>query len=92
MTDLFSLIPDSAMTPEQRRALYRTVPKQKGHFGRPGSGPAGETCTTCRHYYRSHIRSGRSFGKCDRVPETRGAGTDVRAKDDACHGWEKDNG
>ncbi|HEY0838287.1 MAG TPA: hypothetical protein VGE72_30555 [Azospirillum sp.] len=89
MKDLFDLLPEGVLTPEERRRLYATVPRRRGHFGRPGSGPEGETCGTCAHYtsVRHHDKT---YPKCGRAQAawTHGPGSDIRRKDPACHGWE----
>ena len=66
-------------------------PKRRGHSATPGTGPAGESCRTCRHRYRNVVRSGRAYLKCDlqRARWTGGRATDIRAKDPACRFWEK---
>jgi len=53
-----------------------------------GSGPAGETCRTCRHYTRLDYRSG-TFLKCGLMEAhwTHGAGTDIRAGWPAFRDW-----
>ena len=88
--DLFSTLPEGALTPAQRRTLYARVPVKKGHYARPGSGPAGETCGTCQHYCVISSGSGKTFRKCERTKGTwtHGPGSDVRKKDPACLGWE----
>ncbi len=60
----------------------------KGHAARPGTGPEGETCRTCKH--RTHNQSGaRPYQKCALMRHcwTLGPGTDIRAKDPACRFW-----
>lgn len=56
---------------------------------RPGTGPAGESCKTCRHlspveYHNKH------YLKCGlmRALWSHGPGTDIRAKWPACRAWE----
>lgn len=87
--DLFSNLPTGALTPKQRKALYATVPRRKGHFATPGMGPAGETCGSCA-YYRSVEYHNKTYPKCGRTKAvwTYGAGSDIRKKDAACSGWE----
>ena len=50
-----------------------------------GSGPAGETCGTCRHKTTMPQTAGR-YLKCHLVERywTRGAGTDIKARWPAC--------
>lgn len=90
MPDLFSTLPEGALTPAQRKALYARVPTKKGHYARPGSGPDGETCGTCRHYCTIETGSRKTFRKCQRTERswTHGPGSDIRKKDPACLGWE----
>lgn len=65
-----------------------TVPR-RGHAARPGSGPEGQTCGSCRHYTRRITRGG-TFRKCGltKATWTGGPGSDIRKKDPACHLWE----
>lgn len=89
--DLFSGLPDGALTPRQRRTLYAQVPVKKGHYLRPGSGPEGQTCGTCRHYVSVSYHC-KTYPKCRRTEAiwTHGSGSDIRKKDPACAGWETD--
>lgn len=88
--DLFSSLPEGALTPAQRRTLYGKVPVKKGHWMRPGTGPAGETCGTCQHYISVSGGAG-TYPKClrTRAAWTHGPGSDIRKKDPACGGWQK---
>lgn len=68
------------------------VPKKnrdtpKGNAAPIGSGPAGETCKTCRHSYC--FTYAKRYWKCDLVKPTSGAGTDIRLKWAACSRWER---
>lgn len=67
----------------------RKDPKPRGHVSPPGTGPAGETCGSCRHAVRFDYS--KSFYKCAlaKARWTCGRGTDVRARDAACSRWEK---
>jgi hypothetical protein len=60
----------------------------RGYAARPGSGPAGETCATCKHLCR--IRHAKTYLKCGLVKHawTGGPKTDIRAKSPACQLWE----
>jgi hypothetical protein len=53
-----------------------------------GTGPAGETCRTCRHLYRK--RMGNTYLKCGLMEKyhSNGAATDIRAGWAACARWE----
>ncbi len=57
-----------------------------GYAAVPGTGPAGETCKTCRHAYA--VEFARRYWKCDRIRPTRGLGTDIRLKAPACRRWQ----
>jgi hypothetical protein len=64
--------------------------KRRGHAGRPGDGPQGETCGTC--FFYTSIQSGaRSHPRCLRMRAqwTGGSATDIRRKDPACKMWEE---
>jgi hypothetical protein len=84
--DLFGL--DRALTPEERRKLSRRDPEPRGHAGIPGSGPAGETCGSCKHLCRNQMA--KVYLKCglNRQMWTGGRASDVRARDLACKFWE----
>ena len=80
-----------ALTRKERRKLLtgRTTPMPKGHAWKPGTGPAGETCGSCKHYVRKKYNR-RIHLKCGLVEAqwTHGPGSDIRAKDPACKKWE----
>lgn len=87
MKDLFG----NEITVEQAKEIERkgkrkTMPN--GNAAPRGSGPAGETCGTCRHAYNSGSSS-KSYYKCQLVKPTRGIGTDIRLKWAACNRWGK---
>lgn len=60
-------------------------PKRTGHAAPPGSGPAGKRCGQCSSYCVKHM--GGAYRKCllVRAHWTNGPGSDIRAKDPACH-------
>lgn len=66
----------------------RQPTKCKGYAMTPGTGPAGETCKTCRHLAR--IRYSKTYLKCALIQAgwTHGPGTDVKARAPACGKWE----
>lgn len=72
-----------------------TVPKRgkhyvqpRGYFYNPGTGPAGETCGSCKHL----ANFGR-WKKCDLAPIwTGGRGTDILVSAPSCKYWERDEG
>ena len=87
-------IPDHAMTPSERKAFFAKIAQddagagKRGHFARPGSGPQGETCKSCKHLTSNRL--GKTYLKCgkNRARWTGGEASDVRARDPACSGWE----
>ena len=85
MKDLFG----NKITVEQAKVIERkrrrkTLPN--GNAAPRGSGPAGETCGSCEHAYRSGGH-GQRYYKCRLVKPTRGIGTDIRLKWLACSRW-----
>lgn len=82
MSDLFGELPNQAAPdrPVRNKGLYAAL---------PGSGPAGETCGSCRHL--SGKRMSRRYYKCEltRARWTGGPGTDVKVRSPACAKWEK---
>lgn len=94
MSDIFrleALIDGPALTPQQRRKLApkRKDPVPRGHIMPPGTGPAGETCGSCKHLFRN--RMAKTYLKCElnRPRWTGGGATDIRARDAACQKWER---
>lgn len=60
----------------------------KGGYARPpGTGPAGETCGSCRHFNPNGGGGGGGYFKCRLVQETFGPGTDIRKRAPACELW-----
>lgn len=85
MKDMFG----NEITEAQAKAIMRRKSTQaKGYAAPPGSGPAGETCKTCKHIYRNEMA--KTYLKCGlmRPIWTGGAGTDVKARAPACRLWE----
>jgi hypothetical protein len=75
---------------EAYQLLKRKTTVPRGWAAPPGTGPAGETCGTCKHrIHRGNSEGrGRSHQKCGKNPNrTHGAATDIRAKDKACKFW-----
>lgn len=72
---------------ERKRMRRRASEVPKGYAATPGSGPADETCGSCRHLTR--VRYGRTYLKCEltRAAWTKAARTDVRAGSPACGKW-----
>lgn len=78
-----------AAQPILGRRKKRRDPIPSGHFGVKGTGPAGETCGSCKHLCRNQLAKG--YLKCglNRAKWTGGRKSDVRARDAACRHWEK---
>lgn len=70
------------------RQGQRNPKKKKGYAARPGSGPEGERCNTCKHYW---VSSNGRFRKCELIRRhwTNSYGTDILAKSPACKFWER---
>lgn len=86
MTDRFQLM---VLPPHiEATVTYAAKVKRKGLYAaRPGTGPVGETCGSCKHIVRAW--NGR-YRKCDLVRRlwTHGPGTDIKARSPACSKWE----
>lgn len=83
---------DRAMTPQERRLLFLTpARKNSGYAAPPGTGPANETCRSCKHYTYNETRTTRTYRKCNlmRTIWTHGPGTDIKASSPACSKWER---
>lgn len=67
----------------------RRLSNKRGHIQPPGTGPAGETCRTCRYLSRSTGHA-KTYLKCwlAKAFWTGGTATDVREGDAACRRWE----
>ncbi len=63
------------------------IPMGRAYAAKPGSGPEGERCGTCR-FARQINGHSRYYWKCSFVPATRGGATDIRLKTPACKKWE----
>lgn len=66
----------------------RREPVPRGYAWAPGTGPAGETCKSCRHLVRKQWA--KTYLKCGLMQAkwTCGGGSDVRARSPACKFWE----
>lgn len=71
----------------KKRGKHYVQPR--GGADRPGTGPAGETCGSCKHIVRTR-NGGKVFPKCslNRACWTHGAATDIRVRWAACRKWE----
>lgn len=88
--DLIELAQGPMLTPAQRKALAKPCSETKrGHVAPPGTGPAGETCGTCKHIVRKRLA--KVYLKCglNRANWTGGLATDIRQSDKACRCFEK---
>lgn len=83
--ELFTLPPQS----ERSKLLaWRQRFAKDGYADRPGTGPEGETCKSCKNIYRHEMA--RTYLKCmlQRTHWTGGPGTDIKAGAPACSKWE----
>ncbi len=78
MTDLF----DNEHTP----IFDKYKGRHNAHPAKPGTGPDGETCKTCRYRLSLDYHDTMYF-KCELANITHGPGTDLRLKDEACEMW-----
>lgn len=81
-TDLFGEV-----RPDAPKELPKGVPK--GYARPPGTGPAGETCGSCKKCVSVQGGSKR-YNKCLIIRHrwTSGPGTDIKRKSPACEMWE----
>ena len=68
-------------------------PRPNGYAAAPGSGPEGETCSTCKHCACREFKSRgrlRRFYKCEVMLRswTPGRETDITLRSPACRHWE----
>lgn len=82
---------DLMVLPESALRARKPKTKKHGHAAAPGTGPAGQTCGSCRHLHRRNMS--KVYLKCGlmRAYWTGGASTDIRARDAACSRWEAAN-
>ena len=85
MRDMFG---NEVTVEEARRIMRRKATAPKGYAAPPGTGPAGETCGSCRRLYRNRLA--KTYLKCELMKShwTGGAGTDILARSPACKRWE----
>lgn len=64
----------------------------RGYADKPGTGPAGETCGSCKHHIVK--RMAKDYHKCDRTRRlwTGGRRSDILVRAAACSKWEKPDG
>lgn len=80
MTDLFGV--------EIKEELSKKTCVPRGYMARPGTGPEGETCKTCKFIAR--IKYSKTYLKCglNHRKWTHGPGSDIRAGSPACQWWQ----
>lgn len=80
---------DTVVVP--KRGKHYVQPR--GYAAKPGTGPAGETCGSCKHSEHGGTGS-RSFPKCalTRACHTSSRRTDILMRAPACEKWEADRG
>ncbi len=86
MTEPLMIMPEQS---ERSKLLAARRRLAKGSYADvPGTGPAGETCKSCKHIYRN--RMSKTYLKCEltRASWTGGPGTDILAGAPACSKWE----
>jgi hypothetical protein len=82
MTDLFG---------EEVVLIAKATGKRvTGYAAPPGTGPAGETCKTCEHFWRKRGHS-KVYRKCGHPKAHRSncTATDIKASALACRLWER---
>lgn len=86
MSDLFGNPPTHAEAVRATSKAHRKPTEPRGYADVPGTGPAGETCGSCRHIHGT----GGKYLKCKlrQAGWTSGPGTDIRARSPACKKWE----
>lgn len=91
--DLFGnpILPASPVNRSPVTGKKRCNTRANGYAARPGTGPQGETCKSCRHKHANEMHSGRVFWKCGLMKHcwTGGRGSDVLMSSPACSRWEK---
>lgn len=77
-----------AKQPHKGTHKKRRSPIPRGYYYSPGTGPAGETCGSCKHIVRKQL--GKVYLKCElnRARWTGGGGSDIRSRSPACKYWE----
>lgn len=91
--DLFGEAPTQASSGPVGPKGGKHYVKPWGYYMPPGTGPAGETCKTCKHITVKGNCAGR-YLKCRRSISkwTGGRKSDILANSPACSGWEsRDN-
>jgi hypothetical protein len=77
---------------EEQKKIIEAKRYAKGLYAdKPGTGPSGETCGSCKHLY--HKSMAKTYLKCALMQAlwTGGGGTDIKAKAPACSKWQARN-
>lgn len=91
--ELFQTSPQRPGSARQGRARITSSGKRaydipRGYAAQPGTGPAGESCRSCK--FRCTVcMGGKNWHKCGLLKHrwTSGPGTDIRLKSPACEHW-----
>jgi hypothetical protein len=72
----------------------RKPTRPNGYAAPPGTGPAGETCKSCRHSARLSANTAGTYRKCklNEANWTGGPGSDILFRSPACRLWEREHG
>lgn len=73
--------------PDKPRGKHYVEPR--GYAAPPGTGPAGETCGTCK-WSASYVRYAKCRHPLRKFKNTHGKATDIRMRSPACSKWEKE--
>lgn len=81
--------PITAAEVRSRRAIKQRSPAATGYFMPPGTGPAGETCGSCKNCVGQQFS--KTYYKCKLAEKiwTHSRRTDILKRSDACAKWEK---
>jgi len=93
MKDLFGEAPIQPPPSGQRGPKGgKHYTRPNGYASMPGTGPAGETCGSCKYACRQRNYSGNKYWiKCElrRALWTSGRGSDILAGSPACEKWQQ---
>lgn len=87
-TEQTTLFGVPAEHPEPERKLNLPPKWKKAYRSEPGTGPVGETCRSCKHYFRNDLFN-KVYLKCGLMQWawSRGAASDIKASSPACANW-----
>ncbi len=74
--------------PEPKRKVNLPPKWKRAYPAQPGTGPPGQTCKTCKHYFRNDYHA-KVYLKCGLMQNawTHGAASDIKASSPACSNW-----